>query len=136
MADATLGASWIPGAGAQFLDGTSGEVITIGNACYLDSATNTFKKAQCDGTLAESQVVGFATATVISGAHLRVQTQGQATVSGASLTKGVLYYLSATAGSPTGVVADIVSTNYITHTFGALTSTTVDIKIHVLGVVL
>jgi hypothetical protein len=82
--------------------------ITAGQVVYLDSATNTFKLADCNsGTAAARVPFGVALDNAAAGQPVQVQTSGPVTI-GAAVTPGVGYYLSATPG---GIcpVADMVA---------------------------
>lgn len=136
MADLTITAtSVVAGSGAKTIDGTAGAAITAGQSVYLDSATDTYKLADCDSaTAAVRSPAGIALNGAASGQPLRVHKSGPVTI-GATLTAGVAYYLSATPG---GIcpVADLASGDYPV-ILGIATSTTVlDVRIHEAGVAL
>lgn len=128
-------ASVIAGSGARTVDGTAGATITAGQAVYLDTATNTYKLADCDSaTEAARSPTGIALNGAATGQPVEVLTRGPITI-GATMTAGVVYYLSPTAGgiSPVG---DLGAGDYPT-IIGIATSTTVlDVLIHESGVAL
>jgi hypothetical protein len=77
--------------------GTAGATITAGQAIYLDSATNTLKLADADASLATAYGKGIALHGSLSGQPLSYVSGGFFTP-GATLTKGAVYGVSATAG--------------------------------------
>lgn len=91
--------------------GVAGATIAAGKAIYLEAATNTWKLADNNSGTAE---VREATALALSGASsgqpFAYMRSGSVTL-GATMTAGVAYYLSATAG---GIcpVADLTSGMY------------------------
>lgn len=136
MADLTITAANVAaGAGAKIVHGTAGAAITAGQAVYLDTATGTYKLADCDSaTAAVRSPAGIALHASSSGQPLAIATKGKVTI-GAALTAGVAYYLSATPG---GIcpVADLSTGDYPT-IIGIATSTTVlDIQLHESGAAL
>jgi hypothetical protein len=128
-------ANVIAGSGARTVDGTAGASVSAGQMVYLDSATNTYKLADCDSaTAAVRSPDGIALHAAASGQPLEVHTRGPITI-GATMTAGVAYYLSANAG---GIcpVADLGAGDYPT-IIGIATSTTVlDVLIHESGAAL
>lgn len=136
MADLTItAANVVAGSGARTAAGTAGATITAGQVVYLDSASSTYKLADCDSaTAAVRSPAGIALNGASSGQPIDVLTSGPITI-GATLTAGVAYYLSATAG---GIcpVADLAAGDYPT-IIGIATSTSVlSVKIHESGVAL
>jgi hypothetical protein len=136
MADLTItAASVLPGTGAKIVEGTAGAAVTAGQVLYLDSSTNTYKLADCNSaTAAVRSPAGIALNGAASGQPVAVQTAGPITI-GATLTAGVGYWLSGTAG---GIrpVADNTTGDYPV-ILGLATSTTViNIKIQEAGVAL
>jgi hypothetical protein len=90
---------------------------------YLDTSANTFKLADCNSaTAAVRSPYGIALHGSLSGQPIAVQKSGSLTL-GATMTAGVVYYLSGTAG---GVrpVADNTTGDYPV-ALGIATSTTV-----------
>lgn len=123
MADLTItAANVVKGTGASVRSGTSGATITAGQVVYEDSTTATFKLADADGAAALRSPVGIALNGASSGQPIDILTGGLITI-GATMTAGLAYYLSKTAG---GIcpVADIASGGYAT-VLGIATSTTV-----------
>ena len=123
MADLTItAASVVQGALARTEVGIAGETITAGMAVYKAS-TGLWMKADSNSATAEARA---ATAIALTGSSLNqpivVQTSGTITI-GATMTAGIQYYLSDTAG---GIcpVADIGSGEYV-DLVGLSTSTTV-----------
>jgi hypothetical protein len=124
MADLSITvANVAAGSGAVVVEGTAGATITAGQVVYLDSSTNTFKLADCNSaTAAVRSPYGIALHGSLSGQPLAVQRSGSLTL-GATMTAGVVYYLS---GTPGGVrpVADNTTGDYPV-ALGIATSTTV-----------
>jgi hypothetical protein len=124
MADLTVTpASVIPGANAVIeRSGTAGATITAGQVVYFDDTTGKYKLADSDGAAALRSPRGFALNGASDGQPLAVHTKGKLTI-GATMTAGLAYYLSKTAG---GIcpVADIASGGYAT-VLGIASSTTV-----------
>ncbi|MGE0845835.1 MAG: hypothetical protein AB7L41_06165 [Flavobacteriaceae bacterium] len=104
-------ANVVKGANAVTESGIAGATITAGQAVYLDSATGKYKLADSnDATAAVRQPRGIALNGASDGQPLTIQKSGDITI-GATLTAGVAYYLSDTAG---GIcpVADVGSGEY------------------------
>lgn len=123
MADLTITAASVAFASGSKRTGTAGATITAGQAVYLDSADGKYKLADANsGTAAARSPVGIALHGSLNGQPLTVQTAGSITI-GATMTAGVAYYLSATAG---GIcpVADLTTGAYPT-VLGMASSTTV-----------
>ncbi|MBP8267547.1 MAG: hypothetical protein KAX47_13425 [Zoogloea sp.] len=116
-------ANVVPGTDARQEVGVAGETITAGQALYKSSTTGKWMKADSNSATAEARA---ATAIALTGSSLNqpivVQTSGTITI-GATMTAGIQYYLSDTAG---GIcpVADIGSGEYV-DLVGLSTSTTV-----------
>lgn len=92
-------------------DGVAGETITAGQAVYLDSTTRQYFKADCDSaTAAVRQAAGIALNGASAGQPLRIQTKGDIVI-GATMTAGLAYFLSKTAGAIC-VYADVASGGY------------------------
>lgn len=114
MADISITAtSVVKGASASVINGTAGASVTAGQAVYLDTSTSTYKLADADsGTAAARTCDGIALNGAASGQPLQVLSGGPVTI-GATLSVGVGYYLSKTAG---GIcpVADLTTGAYPT----------------------
>lgn len=123
MADLTItAASVVKGANARIdRNGYAGETITAGQAVVKNSS-GFWVKADSNG----SSSIRAATGIALNGASqyqpIDVQTEGSITI-GATMTAGVAYYLSDTAG---GIcpVADVGTGEYA-QVIGIATSTTV-----------
>lgn len=130
MADITITAANVAASGATVVaDCTAGATITAGQVVYLESSSNTVKLADSDSATAEVRSpYGIALNGAASGQPVKVLREGLITI-GATLTAGLAYYLSKTAG---GIcpVADIASGGYAT-VLGIATSTTV-LKVQIL----
>lgn len=112
MADLTITAANVSrGGNSNTLDGLAGETITAGQVVYKDSADGKFKLADCDSaTAAVRSPIGIALNGAADGQPLQVLTSGPVTI-GATLTAGVAYYLSGTAGG-IAPVADLATGDY------------------------
>lgn len=128
-------ASVLAGSGARIEHGTAGTTITAGQVVYLASATNRYGLADSNSGTAEVRAArGVALNGAANGQPLAIALAGPVTI-GATMTAGVAYYLSDTAG---GIcpVADVGSGEYAT-ILGIATSTTVlEVKIQASGVAL
>lgn len=124
MADITVtAASVVAGADSTTTSGTAGVTITAGQAVYLDATTGKWALADADSaTAAQRRAAGIALNGAALNQPIKVLTSGDVTI-GATVTAGVAYYLSGTAG---GIcpVADIGAGEYV-NLIGIATSATV-----------
>lgn len=124
MADITVtAASVVAGADSTTTSGTAGVTITAGQAVYLDTTTGKWALADADSaTVAQRRAAGIALNGAALNQPIKVLTSGDVTI-GATVTAGVAYYLSGTAG---GIcpVADIGTGEYV-NLIGIATSATV-----------
>lgn len=113
MADLTItAANVVAGSNATKESGIAGETITAGQAVYKSSTTGKYMKADSNSGTAEArQARGIALNGAAADQPLAIQKAGDITI-GATLTAGVAYYLSDTAG---GIcpVADVGSGEYV-----------------------
>lgn len=126
-------ASVAKGSGSSVAQGTAGATITAGQVAYLEAATSTYKLADSDSVTAEIRSpAGIALHAALAGQPLQVLTGGPITI-GATMTAGLAYYLSKTAG---GIcpVADIASGGYATILGIATSATVLSVKFHESGV--
>lgn len=77
--------------------GTAGASITAGQSLYLDTTTSTLKLADADASTSTCLGAGIALHAASSGQPISYVTGGFFTP-GATLTKGMVYTVSATAG--------------------------------------
>jgi hypothetical protein len=101
----------------------AGATITAGQVVYLDSATGTWKLAQCDGTAEEAGASGIGVAMngAASGQQFIVATEGVINPGGTAIVAGV-YIVSATAGS-LALNGDVTTAGYYRTVLGvALTA--------------
>lgn len=114
MSDISItAANCLPGAGAITEHGLAGATITAGQVVYRDT-DGTYKLADCNGGTATIRTPrGIALNGAAAGQHLEIQKSGEITIGG-TLTPGVSYYLSGTAG---GVrpVADNTTGDFPSH---------------------
>lgn len=124
MADLTVTEnSVVAGADSTTVSGTAGVTITAGQAVYLDATTGKWALADADSaTVAQRRAAGIALNGAALNQPIKVLTSGDVTI-GATVTAGVAYYLSGTAG---GIcpVADIGTGEYVC-LIGIATSATV-----------
>jgi len=100
MADLSVtAANCVPVAGSPPPEfGTAGETITAGKPIYLASATNRWMLADSNSATAEArQATALALTGSSSGQPIAYMRTGDVTL-GATMTAGVAYYLSDTAG--------------------------------------
>lgn len=101
----------------------AGASVSAGQVVYLDSTTKNWKLADDDGASVEIRTpIGIALHAAASGQPLAVQKGGSITI-GATMTAGIVYFLSSTGG---GIcpVADLTTGKYVS-LIGVATSTTV-----------
>lgn len=129
MADLSITAANVAkGTNAVTATGTAGATITAGQPLYADpNASFTLKPAQATSATA-SKVIGISLHAALSGQPVTYLTGGQYNP-GATLTVGIIYALSATAGA-IAPNADLASTNYVTKLGIALTASSMDVLIH------
>lgn len=136
MADLVITAtSVVAGGNARKVTHPAGATITAGQTVYLDSAAGTVKLADCDsGTAALRSPLGIALNGGATGQPIEVLKSGNITI-GATVTAGVAYYLSGTAG---GIcpVADLGSGDYPTFLGFATSASVIDVRIVESGVAL
>ncbi len=128
-------ANVVKGSGSRTQVGTAGASITPGQVVYLDSATNTYKLADCDSATASVRSpAGIALNTASSNQPLSILTSGSITI-GATVTAGVAYYLSATPG---GIcpVADLGTGDYPVILGIATSASVINIDVQEAGVAL
>jgi len=113
MADLVVtAASVVAGSDSTTVSGTAGVTITAGQAVYLDSTTGKWALADADSaTAAQRRAAGIALNGAALNQPIKVLTSGDVTI-GATVTAGVAYYLSGTAG---GIcpVADVGTGEYV-----------------------
>ena len=123
MTDLTItAASVVPGGNARFDYGFAGETITAGQPVYKAASGLWLKADSNSGTALARVATGLASNGASLNQPITVQKSGLVTI-GATLTAGVAYYLSDTAG---GIcpVADVGSGEY-SEIIGMATSATV-----------
>ena len=103
MADLSITTTEVKaGPGAVVESGVAGEAITRGEALYRDSVTKKVYAAQRDAGIDSAHVVGLALQDATDGQRVEYQSAGIITIgNSASVTEGVIYLLSATAGGLT-----------------------------------
>lgn len=133
MADLTIvAASVIAAAGATKESGVAGATITAGQVVYKETTTSLFKLADSNGASVNIKTpYGVALNGASAGQPIVVATAGAVTI-GATVTGGVMYYLSATPGG-IAPVADL-ATGMVASSLGFATSATVlTLKINLSG---
>lgn len=95
-------------AGATIEHGVAGETVTAGQVVYRDPTDGEYKLADADhATAAVRNPRGIALNGASDGQPLAIIRRGDVVI-GATMTAGLAYYLSPTAGS-IGVVGDVLS---------------------------
>lgn len=134
MSDLSITAANVAqGSGASKVHGIAGASITAGQTVYLDSSDTRYKLYDADSATAAARVcAGIALHAASSGQPLAVHTDGPLTI-GATLTTGVAYYGSDTAG---GIcpVADLETGDYPCFLGFAISTTVLDVAIVHAGV--
>lgn len=125
MADISITpANVVPGVDATIRQGTAGATITAGQIVYLDPTDNRYKLADADSaTAAARSPAGIALHGASAGQPLQIIESGTVTIGG-TLSGGVAYYVSKTAGG-IAPVADITGTGTYPTIIGIAASTTV-----------
>ena len=111
----------------------AGEAITQGQPFYYDSVTQKAMVATSDDTEAKAKVVGIAlTSASIDGHFMAMPAPGKLIKPGATLSKGVSYYLgSAGAIVPYG---DLSASDWVTFLFRAVDTSTAKLNIDATGI--
>ncbi len=116
-------ANVVPVAGAEIdKSRNAGATITAGQPVYLDETTNTYKLSDANLSAAASVVAGIALNGASAGQPLAVLTGGSITI-GATLVKGTIYVLGATAGDI--VPAADLTTGWYRSIIGVATTTAI-----------
>lgn len=136
MADLSItAANVVAGSNARVVNGIAGATVTAGQVVYRDATTKKFGLADCDSATAGVRVAfGIALNGASDGQPLAVLTEGDITI-GATMTAGLAYYLSPTAGG-IGVVGDLGSGDYPTLIGIAKSTTVLAVEINASGVAL
>jgi hypothetical protein len=137
LADLSITAASVAAVSGSTIDRThnAGAALTAGQAVYLEASSSTYKLADCNSATAEVRTpVGIALNACASGQPVAVLTKGPVTI-GATLTAGVAYYLSGTAG---GIrpVADNTTGDYPAILGMASSTTVLVVNIQAPGVIL
>jgi len=120
-------ANVVSGSDARTVAGVAGEAITAGQALYKAAATGRWMKADADAATAEArEAKGISLNGASTGQPVNVQTSGKITIGG-TLTPGIAYYLSGTAG---GIcpVADVGTGEYVDLIGMATTAAVLDLE--------
>lgn len=135
MADLSVTAANVGIAGdAKLVSGIAGEAITRGQPVYYDATLGKYFKAVNDDS-AKATVVGIAqSGAAADGDYFIVQKTGSL-ITGATMTKGELYYVSATGG---GICpfADLAAADYVSAIYRATSTTEAVLEIEVSGILL
>lgn len=134
MADISItAASVVAGSTASVKHGTAGATITAGQVVYEDAATGKYLLADADSaTAGATEPYGIALNGASLNQPLAVARGGPVTI-GATLTAGVAYYLSNTAG---GIcpVADVGTGEDVVLIGLATSAAILDVDIQITGV--
>lgn len=135
MADATVTAtSVVKGAGAEVERGYAGETITAGQTLYQDTTDGLLYKADNNVNVMKATLKGIALNGGAVGQPIVFQKSGKITP-GATLVKGGIYALSATAGGFCPV-ADLASGSYVSILGVADSTTSLTIGINNTGILI
>ncbi len=86
------------GAGASIDTGAAGEALAAGKAVYQKASDSKWYLADCNSATAEARVAKAIALTGSAAGQPVVVQKGGAITIGATLTAGVVYYLSGTPG--------------------------------------
>ena len=126
-------ANVVPGANAVKERGTAGATITAGQAVYRHNTTKKYLLADTDSaTAAVRETRGIALNGASDGQPLTIQKGGLITIGG-TVTPGVAYYLSGTAGG-IAPIADVASGDYPGLIGMATTAAIINITLNYSGV--
>jgi hypothetical protein len=130
MADLTItAANVLAGANAKKRRGIAGATITAGQALYEDSsASYTLKLADNDASAATSKCVGISLHGALAGQPIEYVYEDDDFTPGATLTAGLVYVLSGTAGA-IAVSADLGAGDYPVVLFCPNSTTKATLKI-------
>jgi hypothetical protein len=136
MADLTITpANVVAGTNATRDVGTAGETITAGQTVYLSSTTNRWMLADTNSPTAEARVAkGIALNGAAANQPVAIHKEGDLTI-GATLVKGVGYYLGGAPGSIVPV-ADLTTGDYTCFLGIAKSTSVLAVKIQSAGVAL
>ena len=136
MADiAITAANVLKGSGSKIVNGTAGATITAGQVVYLEASSGKYKLADCNSATAEVRSPdGIALHGSLANQPLTILSSGPLTCGG-TLTAGVAYYLSGTAGG-IAPVADLTTGDYPVILGIATSSTVLNVDIQEAGVAL
>lgn len=131
MADITITA-----ANVLFTSGTkeqknAGAALTAGQVVYLDSAADTYKLAQADGTAAEVDARGIALHAAGIGQPATIARSGSVINIGGTTAKTTTYCVSAAAGG-VAPLADLTSGQRICE-LGYATATDGSLVVHIVN---
>lgn len=125
MADVTItAANCIASSSATIRQGTAGATITAGDACYLDSATDTYKLAIAT-TLATSKARGIALNSCSTGQPVDICESDNTFTPGGTVAVGKIYVVSPNNAGGICLSSDAgVTTGTFTTVLGVGLSTT------------
>lgn len=136
MADVTTGTSAVLRGGAT-TDGIAGAAIAANQSVYLDTTQTPPKWELADADAVASagrDGLGIALNAAADGGHLRVAvSEGELTMSGATLVVGQAYVVSATAGG-IAPYSDLLSGDYVSILGVASAATKLKLNIWATGV--
>jgi glucose dehydrogenase len=136
MVDLTITAANVVRGGDSVTEtGTAGATITAGQVVYKEASSGQFKLADSNSGTAEAKTpYGIALHAALTGQPLTVLLAGPVTI-GATMTAGVVYYLSDTPG---GIcpVADLASGEQVTALGIATSATVLNVRLMPSGVTL
>jgi hypothetical protein len=126
-------ANVIAGSNAQVEQGVAGATITAGQVVYRSSTSGKYLKADDDDATLEVRTPrGIALNGASDGQPLQILRSGDITI-GATMTAGIPYYLSSTAGGLCPV-ADLTTGKYVVLVGIAKSTTVLSVAINYTGV--
>lgn len=135
MSDLSITAANVLYASGDKQGGIAGETITAGQALYLKASDGKLWKAQADGTAAEATAVGIALHAALANQPVTYAGNGCTLNIGGTTSKATVYVVSAAAGG-IAPLADLTSTQYISHLgYATATDGSMVLKITNTGVV-
>lgn len=133
---AIVAASVIPSVNAIIKRGIAGATITQGQPVYLDAADSyKVKLADSDGSQAISTVVGISTTSASAGQYVEYCESDPSFTPGSTQLAGDDVWLFDAAGGLTITKADLEAGDYVVHLGTYLTTTTMNLKITIGGVI-
>ena len=107
--------------------------VAFGQTLYVDTATNTYKLADCNNTVVEGQLAAIAITPGVAGGYGIVATTGTITFTGTTFVVGQTYCVGQTPGSIVPVT-DLTTGDWVQRVGTAVAADTLKLSIEVVGV--